>query len=124
MCIVKSSQSRPRAATMKCTLCSMRPVMKCTLRDKRSTRDDQGTASRPRLFQCVRQTGSREQRILARADLDILIPTSNTKALARGEPLDVLALRGESQSAAPLFAGAHATIGDSLFHPAVVERRP
>ena len=31
------AQSRPSAATTKCTLCSMSPVMKCTLRDKRSS---------------------------------------------------------------------------------------
>ena len=37
MCSVKSSQSLPSAATTKCTLCSMSPVMKCTLRDKRSS---------------------------------------------------------------------------------------
>ena len=33
---VKSSRSCPSSATMKCTRCSMSPVMKCTLRDRRS----------------------------------------------------------------------------------------
>jgi len=37
MCSVKSSQSFPRAATIKCTRCSISPVMKWTLRDSRSS---------------------------------------------------------------------------------------
>jgi hypothetical protein len=39
MCSTKWSQSLPNAATMKCTRCSISPLMKCTLRDRRSSLD-------------------------------------------------------------------------------------
>ena len=78
MCRVKSSRSFPNSATMKCTRCSMSPLMKCTLRDRRSSLE---TISGHRAdFAClsaVASPGTQHQRIRSSACLHVLVPKSD-----------------------------------------------